>query len=413
MNEHDEEHNLQLRDHHKQELDTKTMLETRIAHVLQEQAALVHFTPAQREQVMRRIAARPKQTFFSTSMLVVATALVIVLAFGAVLLQSFRSSGTIQPTASVQYTVNASLATPDELAHGGQLVSLDPTGHHLAYRITGDPGIIYTANLSNPTASNLLAMRYARDVGWSPDGSALVTTIFPPGVTKPLLALVHTGQYMDTLGHVALAASWSPTSDEEILYVTQENGIAKLWRTSPVKNSPSQLVTTFPLSSFVQRMMWSRDGHTLALITSQHQTLDAAGSAIVLLDMQTYAVRNLSLPTNATLGTVQWSPDGRYLTYEQVSTQGPITLHTLDINKQHESFTITLKQQLLGWSWSPQSDALVYSDGGTLAAHVIHGAGLTFPKTNASYPLWLTDGRILVMNMTNGTGTLETLTQHH
>ncbi len=111
MNEHDADHNLQLHDHHKQELDAETMLETRITHVLQEQAMLVHFTPAQREQVMRRIATRPRQTFFSTPMLGVVAALVILLAFGVVLLQSFRSSSPIPPVASVQYTVNTSLAT--------------------------------------------------------------------------------------------------------------------------------------------------------------------------------------------------------------------------------------------------------------------------------------------------------------
>ena len=414
MNDREEEHHLPLRDHYNQELDAETMLETRIAHVLQEQAALVQFTPAQRERVMRRIATRPKQTLFSAPFFIVAAALVVVLSFGAYLLQSLSSSRSGQPIATVHYSANTLLDTPRELADGGQPVSLDPTGQHLAYRSASEPGVIYTANLSNPTESNFLAMRYARDVVWSPDGSAVVTTIAPPGVAEPLLALVHTGHYMDTLGHAALAASWSPTSNQEIVYITEENGVAKLWSTAPIKDSTPQLLTTFPLLSLVQRLVWSEDGHTLALVTTDKyitptQALTASSDTIVLVDMQTWNVHTLPLPANAALGKVLWSPNGHYLTYEQLGTQGPTALHTIDVATQKESFTVTLKQKLLGWSWSPQSDALVYSDGGVLAAHVLHGAPLAFPKANAGYPLWLADGRLLVMKMTDGTGTLEIL----
>jgi len=410
MSERSGEDHRQLRDHNQQELDVETMLETRIAHVLQDQATHVQFTPVQRERVMRRIAARPKQTRVSAPALVFVASLVVILSFAVYL---FTSVSPRPVTATTHYTVSTTLNTPSTLANGGHLVSLDPTQHHIVYEATNEPGLMYTADLSDPVGSSLLAMRYARDVAWSPDGSALVTTIYPSNITEPLLALVHTGQYMDTLGHAALAASWSPTSNLEIVYVTQENGMTKLWRTAPSKGHSATLIATLPISSLVQRLIWSHDGHTLALITTTGQTpspqlLKQPGNAIYIVDMNTQRVHELPVTENAAIGNVALSPDGHYLTYEQDDN----VLHTVDITKQHEAFTITVQHKLLGWSWSADSNTLVYSDGGTLVAHVLHGTHITFPKTDAAYPLYLTDGRILTMNRTNGVGELEILARN-
>ena len=411
MDERNKADHRQLSDHNHQELDVDTMLESRIAHVLQDQATQVHFTAAQRERVMRRIATRPKQTRISAQALVFVASLAVILSFAVYL---FASASSHPATVTTRYTISTTLHTPGELANGGRLVSLDPTQHHLVYEANNDPGVMYTADLNNPVASNLLAMRYARDVAWSPDGSALVTTIYPSGVTEPLLALVHTGQYMDTLGHAAQAASWSPTSNQEIVYVTQENGTTKLWQTAPIKSHSATLIATLPISSLVQRLVWSHDGHTLALIATTGQTsspraLTQPSNAIYTVDMNTQKVHTLPLSTNNTVGNVALSTNGRYLTYEQIDSQQHIVLRTIDIVSQHEVFTITPQHKLLGWSWSSDSKTLVYSDGGTLIAHVLSGTSITFPKTNAAYPFWLADGRILTMNITNGVGTLEIL----
>ncbi len=87
-------------------------------------------------------------------------------------------------------------------------------------------------------------------------------------------------------------------------------------------------------------------------------------------------------------------------------------LHTIDIVKQQELFTIAPQHTLLGWSWSYDSNTLIYSDGGILAAHIIRGAHMTFPTTNVAYPLWLADGRILGLSITNGVGKLEILARN-
>lgn len=395
--------------------DVETMLETRIAHILQNKAAQVQFTPGQRERVMRRIAARPKHTFFSPPTLVFVASLVVILSFAVYLFSSVPLHPPI--TTTIHYTVSSSLNTPSELANGGQLVSLDPKQQHLVYQTAEGQGVMYTADVRNPAESNRLAMRYARDVAWSPDGSALVTTIYPAGVTEPLLALVHTGQYMDTLGHAARAASWSPTSNQEIVYVTQVNGVTKLWSTTPSKGQTPKLMATLPISSLVLRIVWSPDGREIAFITTTGQTpspqlLSQPGHAIYIVDVSTHNVHALPLSNNAEIGNVAFSPNGHYLTYEQPGTQAKTILHTVDIVKQQELFTIVPQHKLLGWSWSSDNNTLVYSDGGALAAHVLHGTSITFPTTNAAYPLWLADGRILTLSITNGIGRLEILARN-
>ncbi len=416
MSEHGADSQRQLRDKNHTETDVETMLEARIAHVLHDQAEHVHFTPFLREKIMRRVSPRPRPSLAFAPAFIFVAAIVIILSLATYLFYPLLTS--TPHVASVRYEVTTSLNTPDALAHGGTLISLDPTQQHFVYQ-TNEPGVMYTANLSDPATSNVLAMRYAYDATWSPDGSALVTTIYPKGVA-PLLALVHTGQYMDTLGHIALAASWSPTSNQEIVFVTQQSTTAQLWSTTPEKGQTPTLLTTIqlPASSLVQRLLWSPDGQTLALITTQGnkpspQFLNQAGNAIFIINMKTNSTHQLSLANDAAIGTTQWSPNGHFLTYEQAEGQNASTLHTIDIATQHEAFTLTPRHTLLGWDWSPDSNALVYSDDGTLSAHVLHGKQITFPKTNVASPLWLHDGRILALDKTNGTGKLEIFSQSH
>lgn len=412
MNEHGADHHQRLRDQIHKEPDVDTMLETRIAHVLHNQAEHVHLTPSLRIQIMQHISPRPKRTFVFTPAFIFVAAFVIILSLATYLFYPLLT--TTPQVASVRYEVTMSLNTPNTLAHGGKLISLDPTQQHFVYQNVNEPGVMYTANLSDPTASNVLAMRYAHDATWSPDGSALVTTVYPAGVTAPLLALIHTGQYMDTLGHAALAASWSPTSKQEIVFVTQQNNTAQLWSTPPNKGQTPTLLATLqlPSSSLVQRLLWSSDGQMLALITTQGnkpfpQLFDQTGNAIFIMNVRTKNVHLLSLANNAAIGNAQWSPNGHFLTYEQPEAQNTVTLHTVDTTKQHEAFVITPQHTLLGWSWSPDSNALVYSDNGTLLVHILYGSQVVFPRTNVAYPLWLHDGRILTLARTNDTGKLE------
>ncbi len=396
---------------HYQEQNEK-MLDARLTQTLHTQAERIHFTPQLRNNILQSLPPRrasvPRRRLVLASAL--ATAFLLVFSLVATLLQ-------IGQPAVQHFALTQTITAPAELAHGGQLLSLDPTEHHLVYQPLNQPGVMYVADISNPVASNVLAMRYAHDVAWSPDGSQLVTTVSPEGASQPLLALVRVGQYMNPLGKDAEAASWSPTSAQQIIYATQTADQLTLWQTTPSGHA-AQALQTVQVALSVQRMLWSQDGQKLALIATQGnapstslQSLPA--QAIYIMDARTHTLSEVVQPGNFTIDTVGWSPSKHYLTYEQIDAQGHTTLHTLDVDQHKELFHVTLQKKLLGWSWAPDNHALVYSDGGTLHAYTLRGPAIQFPQTSAMecYPFWLKNGRILYMHITNDVGKLAFLAQ--
>ena len=400
-------------DNHMRDAENTAFLEQHIARVLHEQAQHVHFTPTLRNRILQQL---PLQQYASRKrtlqpILAIVAVLLFLLSFT---LYRFSSLLPAHPhtVSTIAYNVGPTLNTPSELANDGQLVSLDPTGQHIVYIPQGQPGVMYTTNLRNPVADNVLAMREARDVAWSPDGSALVTTIYPANTYEPLLALVPTGKYMYLLGHDALAASWLPTSTQEITYVVQDKGQTQLWSLWP-QNHTTQRLATIAIPSLVQRLYWSPDGHFLVLQASTStkpspQTLNSAGQALYLMNMQTKSVQQIVTSGNFTLGNVTWSPNGQMLTYARIDAQGHTTLVTYAVNTQRILFTLAIQHQVLGWTWSPDSNTLLYSDGGTLHTHTLHGDPITLPtlKTAADSPFWLPDGRILYIQVVHGVGQL-------
>ncbi len=413
MNKRDRDDHEPLNNAHPAKVTTDTALEERITRSLHEQAMHVHFTPQLRAGIMHRLSprqrTRPSLLFAAAS----ATALVLVVALA---FTSYLLLHAPAPQQSVNYTLASVTPVPAQLANGGHLISLDPTGQHLVYQPAGQPGVMYTTDVAEPVARNLLAMRYARDAAWAPDGSALVATVAPEGTFAPLLALVPNGKYMHLLGHDALAAAWSSSNKELITYVMQINGSTQLWGTTPT-GQPAQHIATMGVSLLVQHLSWSPRGQQLALVVSvgtlAESALQQPGRAIYVMDAKTNSLRQLVSPGNFTIGTIDWSPDGRYLAYERVDAQQKITVQIMDVSKQQNIFSIVPQHALQGWDWSPDSRALVYSDGGVLSTHVFHGAAITFPRTAARHitPFWLKDGRILCMQIDHGVGKLALLQQ--
>ena len=400
-------------DNHIHDTENTAFLEQHIARILHEQAQHVHFTPTLRNRILQQLPLHhhvsPKRTL--KPILAIVAILLLILSFALYKLSSLLPLHP-QAVSVIAYNAGSTLKTPSELANAGQLVSLDPTGQHIVYIPQGQPGVMYTTNLSNPIADNVLAMREARDVAWSPDGSALVTTIYPANTYEPLLALVPTGKYMYLLGHDALAASWLPTSTQEITYVVQDKGQTQLWSLWP-QNRTTQQLATIAIPSLVQRLYWSPDGHFLVLQASTStkpspQTLNGAGQALYLMNMQTHHMQQIVIPGNFTLGNVTWSPNGQMLTYAQIDAQGHTTLVTYAISTQRTLFTLAMQHPLPGWTWSPNSNTLLYSDGGTLHTHTLHGNPIALPslKTAAYSPFWLPNGRILYMQVTHDVGQL-------
>lgn len=422
MSEHDSEGQQNNQQTHSNQQDGEqrdtsmdTLLESRIAHILHKRASYIHFTPTTRAQVMARILPRQQLKNRRRAAFTFAITSVVAVVIIAIVIQSlYRQQLAATP---IHFALSTTMNTPSALAQGGQLASLDPTGQHIVYQSAQGVGVMYTANVQNPYTSNFLAMRNALAASWSPDGSALVATIEPADSAEPFLAIIHTGSYMSPLGHTALAASWSPTIHDQIVYVTQTNGVTQLFATTPQTNHSAQLLVTLHIPMTVQHLVWSPNGQTLALITTSNnggtvaQRLAQPADAIYLLNMQTYSVKELVAPGNFTLGPLAWSPDSHYLSYERIDSQDKTTIQAAGVTTQHRTFSITPKGPLKGWNWSPRSDAIVYSDNGTLAAYVLHGTAITFAQNSTEQisPLWLPDGRILCLNIVQGTGILSIL----
>ncbi|GCE17184.1 PD40 domain-containing protein [Dictyobacter kobayashii] len=413
MNEHGrDDHEPSYQERHAN-VTTDNALDARISRFLHKEAEKIHFTPELRNSILQKVPSRRPLRRNHITFAVLASAAALILALSS--LTYFALHPATQ--AGIHYTLGKEISVAPELADGGLLLSLDPTEQHIVYQPANQVGVLYTADLDDPVQSNELAMRYARDMAWAPDGSALVATVTPTNTVHPLLALVPKGQYMHLLGHNnALAANWSPTNANEIMFAQQQNGKTQLWSTN-TSGAPATLQVSMSEPLLVQHMIWSPNGHNLALVVSQsgavtRESLNEPERAIYVMDLQNNKLTRLVTPGSFTIGNVAWSPDGNKLTYEQIAANKKVILQTINMSQPDEQTSITPQHQLAGWSWSSDSRALVYSDGGKLTAYVFHGTPIVFPQTQQQLtsPFWLKNGQILCMQITNGKGNLTLLT---
>ncbi len=390
--------------------DPTDALGEHIARALYEQSKHIYFTPSMRETLLRHLPAKRRQAPARLYAAGLALAAIVILAVGVTFYFSQQRTNSAQ--SAVTYISGNNVPVSSELAHNGRILSLDPAEKHLVYEAADQPGVLYTIDISNPIGSNFLAMRYARDAAWAPDGSALVATVVPEGTPTPLLALVPTGQYMHLIGHDALAATWSPKERQQITYTIGGEGNTQLWSTPP-DGKTTQLLATVPQSLSVQHMTWSRDGQHLALTVSEtgavtKDALQQPSHSIYLIDAQTKTLNELVKAGDFTLGSVAWSPDGRSLAYEQIDHQGRMTLQVIEVAQPQRHTSIIPQHNLNGWSWSPDSRVLLYSDNGALRTKVFSGPDIHLPGSTAQQisPFWLKDGRILYLRRDHGEGKL-------
>jgi dipeptidyl aminopeptidase/acylaminoacyl peptidase len=378
-------------------------LEHRISHYLREKANHISFTPAMRMQVMQRISRQTTTRTLPFSAL--AVALVVILLITGIITYSLSINHTpAQVNSSTTYTVSQTLPVSQNLASGGTIVSLDPTQQHFVYQPDHTTGIFYTANLSDPLDSSTLAMRYAQTMNWSPDGSALVATVEPSQNPSRALALVPTGGYMHVIRPNTPAASWTPTVKNEVTFVTQQHQQTQLWSLDVASNT-THLLTTLPLSLPIQDILWSSDNRELALITAA-STRSPQNRAIFLMDAQTHTLHTLVAPGSFTISTVEWSPNNQYLAYTRVDPSGHDSLQIVNPIQPSQQFGVAINR-LQGWSWSPDSKNLVYSDSGTLKTYTTnsnHTTTLSISTNDQfSSPFWLKDGRLVCLQLSPST----------
>ncbi|GHO84150.1 WD40 repeat domain-containing protein [Dictyobacter formicarum] len=397
---------------HPGSVSTDNGLEARISRFLHKEAGKIHFTPALRHHIIRKISSQHPVRRNYVAVIVIVSAATLILTLSGLIYFMIHSAAQ----AGIHYNVSKVIAVAPELANGGLLLSLDPTERHIVYQPVSQSGVLYTADLINPIQSNTLAMRDARDMAWAPDGSALVATVAPANTVHPLLALVSERQYMRLLGHNnALAANWSPDNADEIMFAQQQNRKTQLWSIK-TSGAPRTLRISLQEQLLIQHMGWSSDGRYLALVVTQNggvtkETLDQPARAIYVMDFQTHKLTNLVAPGNFTIGRVAWSPTTYELAYEQIGTNQKIVLQTVNVTKPDKHTSIVPQHQLAGWSWSTDGRALVYSDGGKLTAYIFHGEPITFSHQKQFIsPFWLKNGQILCMDITNGKGKLTLLT---
>lgn len=411
----------QLSTRHRSPFLDREEVERHISRLLDERAAQVQFSPELRAQITRHLPARPQKSSPRRRLvpaLSLACALVLIVGLVIATVRLLQPPPTAA-TPTLVFSHEKVLPTPTQLARNGQFLSLDPTSQHLVYGIANQAGVMYTTDLMAPVANNHLAMEDARDVSWAPDGSALVTTIYPAITAGPLLALVPSGKYMHLLNKQALAASWLPTTKDAITYITQTHGQATLWQITPNGKNVHTLAT-FPLPLLIQHMKWSPDGRYLAILAAgdaahSAANIQGASRALFLFDTQSNSLSELVAPGDFSLDSLAWSPNGHILSYEKRVTQGASTLSSLDLTTRKTLFTIPLQQHLLGLSWSPDSRALVYSDGGTLHTSLLGGKTIVLPQLSGSaeYPFWLDSQHLLYLALSGNTGQLVQLVAHN
>lgn len=391
-------------------------LEARITHYLHAQAQRVCVTPELHLRLRTIPFRQRRRAVQRTTMTVLVLAITLLLLGGGIATCVIATRTSSPSSQGITYTMQKTISVAEPLAHGGQILSLDPTEHYFVYQPAHQSGIIYTSSIADPQQSNTLAMRDAYDMAWSSNGSALVATILSGANNHPLLALVPTGQYMHLLGYPALAASWSPRNDQTIMYVAQTGGQTQMWQTSADGTTATKLMTMKrPL--LVQHMIWSPNGHYLALVigsigTLTRDTLSEPAHTIYVINTQKHTSQHIVEPGDFTLGKVAWSPDSHNITFERTDPQGHTLVQNVNISNPTQRFQIVPHHQLEGWSWSPESNAIVYSDGGSLQAHVLSGHPITFAQQNneSVTPFWLKDGSILCVQIVQGIGKLTYLT---
>jgi hypothetical protein len=365
---------------------------------LHRRADKIQIDPFFQQRILQNLQPRyrrkkTRQRKYIAIALATAACLLILLGVATLPLWLNRQLSTLQAQI---YVTGPGLQTPALLARGGQIISLDPLEQHLIYTPANQPGVMYTADLSNPIASNHLAMRYARAADWSTDGNSLIATIQPEGSPLPLLALVSPiGGYMHPLAHyTSTAADWLPGSSEKISFVTQETNKADFWETSPT-GEQTTLLHSLPLTEVVQQMAWSPDGKLLALLV----TSQPSGEKLLIVNIQTEQISELNPSSNVTLSDARWSPNGQYLSLVSQDSQQQTTLVTYNVSQKKVAFSSELRGKLEGWSWSPDSRVLIYSDNGKLQSHTLSGRPIRIADNGQrfSFPTWLHNGQILCL----------------
>jgi Tol biopolymer transport system component len=344
-----------------------------------------------------RWAAR-RRLFWGSGALAAAVALMIAL----VLILRPQSSAPIdQPLP--QFTAQH-MTTPDLLAQGGHLVSIDPTGHYLLFAPAGPSGVYYTATLGKTQST--LAMNDADVPSWAPDGSGLITTVDLGNHQRLLAVIAPVGSYMRPVGPQAIIATW--TQPDRVLYAQQDGQTITLWTINPSDaHSATRLASLTGQAGHLVDLAWSPDGARISLVTQE-------GSRYHLWTMRGdgTSVQQRWQASGIWQGRMHWSPNSQMIAFATQNAAGATTLQTLAMTTNTEPVTLAGQGTLNGLSWSSDGRYLVYGWNEHLKltrlsdqrSETLRGSG-----AQQGQPFWLPNGTILYQATSQTGASLEAL----
>lgn len=198
--------------------------------------------------------------------------------------------------------------------NGGYLYKLDPkTRQSTKIRITLNADHLYARSELKQVSKNLTTASIA------PDGNRLVVTARGEVFDVPVKEGV-TRDITRTPGANERGADWSPDG-KYIAYISDKTGETEIWLQAFDENEPIQL--TEHNDTYIRRLKWSPDSKKMLYTDRRNR--------IVEVDVASKSKRTLLQNPEGEFYEVEYSPDGKWITYTKSGTNNMSVVYVYDI----------------------------------------------------------------------------------
>ncbi|WP_455103170.1 S41 family peptidase [Phocaeicola abscessus] len=198
--------------------------------------------------------------------------------------------------------------------NGGYLYKLDPkTRQSTKIRITLNADHLYARSELKQVSKNLTTASIA------PDGNRLVVTARGEVFDVPVKEGV-TRDITRTPGANERGADWSPDG-KYIAYISDKTGETEIWLQAVDENEPIQL--TEHNDTYIRRLKWSPDSKKMLYTDRRNR--------IVEVDVASKSKRTLLQNPEGEFYEVEYSPDGKWITYTKSETNNMNVVYVYDI----------------------------------------------------------------------------------
>ena len=198
--------------------------------------------------------------------------------------------------------------------NGGYLYKLDPkTRQSTKIRITLNADHLYARSELKQVSKNLTAASIA------PDGNRLAVTARGEVFDVPVKEGV-TRDISRTPEANERGADWSPDG-KYIAYISDKTGETEIWLQAVDENEPIQL--TEHNDTYIRRLKWSPDSKKMLYTDRRNR--------IVEVDVASKSKRTLLQNPEGEFYEVEYSPDGKWITYTKSETNNMNVVYVYDI----------------------------------------------------------------------------------